>query len=399
VRRPRAGLALAVASALAVAACSSSAGAGAGARAPLVLGAVLALTGSGSSEGPQQEQGIELAVSQVNAGGGIDGAPLRVLIRNDASSPDLAVTLARQLITQDHVLAIIGPTTSDAATATDPVADQMHVPVLAVSNAVAGVVGHCAYPCSWIWRDSLAEAVTVPDVISYAAQTLHPHAAAVVYSTPDLLGKEDAAYAVSAFQAQSVPVVADQSAPEDAGNVRAVVADALAGKPDVLFIGSTSAQFMALVVETARDLGFSGTFIGGNTLNSSTAAGLLGKAGDGALSGAAWTRHVGFPANAAFLQAYQNAYGQLPDEFSAQAFTGVEILAAALSTAKPGWNAGTTLAEQRAGIQSALPDTALTTPLGPFRFTADHDVSQTVWIVTVNSDGEHNLMDFCDPAC
>jgi ABC-type branched-subunit amino acid transport system substrate-binding protein len=149
----------------------------------------------------------------------------------------------------------------------------------------------------------------------------------------------------------------------------------------------------------ARNLGFTGSLIGGNTMNSTATASMLGTAGLGAVSGAAWTRHVSFPANASFLQAYQGAYGQPADEFAAQAFTAVEILAAALHTAKPGWGAGATVAAQRTAVQSALADTALMTPLGPFRFTADHDVDQTVWIVAVGGGGTHTLVGFCNPGC
>ncbi len=388
------------ASTLLAAACSSSPPAtGAGARAPLVLGAVVALFGTAASEGPQQKNAIELAVSQVNAAGGIDGAPLQVRIRDNRSDPATGARLMRELILQDHVLAVIGPTTSDTAVVADPIADRLRVPVVAVSNAVSGIVGHCPYPCGWIWRDSLGEAVSVPAAISFAVQSLHPNAAAIIHSTPDLLGAEDAADAASAFRALSVPVVADVSAPENSTSVSSVLRRALSGDPRVLFIGSASAQFVALAGRTARAMGFTGALAGGNTLNSSTTASLLGTAGHGALSGAAWTRHADFPANAAFLQAYQDAYGQLPDEFAAQAFTAVEILAAALRKASPGWTADTVLAARRAGVQSALSATALMTPLGPFRFTADHDVNQIVWIVAVGGNGEHTLAGFCNPAC
>jgi branched-chain amino acid transport system substrate-binding protein len=393
-------LAAIAASVLALAACSSSSpAAGHGTHAPLVLGAVLSLTGSGSSEGPQQEKAIDLAVSQIDAAGGINGAQLEVLIRDDGSNPAAGAGLMRQLITTDHVLAVIGPTTSDVAVTADPVADQLHVPVIAVSNVVNGVVGHCAYPCSWIWRDSLAESVTVPDAISVAVQTDHPRTAAMIYSTPDLLGAEDAAVAASAFRALSVPVIADLPALESGSSVYLELRVALENHPDALFVGSASAQFVSLVVHTARALGFNGVLVGGNTMNSTTTSSLLGQAGAGALSGAAWTVHVAFPANTAFVQAYQNAYGQLPDEFAAQAFTAVDILAAALREAEPGWGADTTLATQRAGVQSALRDTALMTPLGPFRFTADHDVNQIVWIVAVTANGSHELVDFCNPTC
>ena len=66
----------------------------------------------------------------------------------------------------------------------------------------------------------------------------------------------------------------------------------------------------------------------------------------------------------------------------------------------PNWTdpAAEPIAQQRAAVQAALADTAISTVLGPFRFTADHDVDQIVWIVEANAQG-HRLVGFCDPDC
>lgn len=153
----------------------------------MVLGAVLSLTVPASSKGSQQAQAIELAM-QINGGGGIGGAPVQMFIKDDGSDPATGAQLMGALAAKDRALAVIGPTTSEVAIAANPVADQRHMPVIAVSNVVSGIVGSCAHPCSWIWRDSVADAVAVPDAISFVVQTSRPRAAAIVYSAPNLLG-------------------------------------------------------------------------------------------------------------------------------------------------------------------------------------------------------------------
>jgi hypothetical protein len=75
----------------------------------------------------------------------------------------------------------------------------------------------------------------------------------------------------------------------------------------------------------------------------------------------------------------------------------VQILASALTAAD--LPPGEPIADVRGALQAALPDVALTTPLGPFRFTPGHDVEQVVWILAINDHAGHDLVDFCNPGC
>jgi hypothetical protein len=76
----------------------------------------------------------------------------------------------------------------------------------------------------------------------------------------------------------------------------------------------------------------------------------------------------------------------------------VQILVTAMSSAKLGVSTAS-IAAQRQALQDALGDVALTTALGPFRFTNDHDVSQIVWVLAMNGRGGHDLVGFCSPGC
>ena len=99
-----------------------------------------------------------MAVSQINAAGGIKGATVHLVIDNDDSLPAESAAVMGSLITSQNVLAVLGPTFSNSAAAADPVADSLSTTVLAVSNTGPGIVGSCPYPCSWIFRDSLGDA-------------------------------------------------------------------------------------------------------------------------------------------------------------------------------------------------------------------------------------------------
>jgi branched-chain amino acid transport system substrate-binding protein len=364
---------------------------------PLTIGALLSLTGGGDVYGPQQVKGARLAIKQINAQGGVDGVPLKLVVRDDKSVPASGRSGMRQLIQSDHAVAVLGPSLSLVAVSADPVADRLQTPVVAVSNTATGIVGKCAYPCTYIWRDSLGEATAVPANIDQYVLESHPSTAAILYVEGDKLGIDEGRIAAASFGEEGVRVVANQKLPAT-GDLTAAVTSALVGNPQVVFIG---ASFGARAVDAMKQLrasGYFGAFLGGNTLNSSTTGRLAGKVGAGARSGAAWYDGNDFPANQQFITAYEQTYGQPPDQFAAQAFVGVEIVADALKRGGIA-TSSKSVEDKRAALQKALRDVALITPLGPFRFTQDHDVSQIVWVLSMTADGGHTLAGFCDPNC
>jgi branched-chain amino acid transport system substrate-binding protein len=374
-------------------------GLAAGASTPptIKIGAVFSTIGSGDVFGPQQIKGAQLAIDQINATGGVDGSMLRLVVQNDDSDPASGAVAMRTLIQHDGVVAVVGPTLSQVAFKADPVANELKTPVLGVSNTASGLVGKCSFPCTWSWRDSLGEAIAVPaDVAAYVFNA-HPSTAAIVYARGDLLGIQEAQLAAESFPQNGVRVVGKVAVPAT-GSVAAAVASALSERPQVLFVGTVSGPTAVAVIKAARAAGFSGTFLGGNTMNSDATAALAGRAGVGARSASAWYRGNDFPANSAFVTAYRQTYSAAPDQFATQAYVGVQVIADALQRAGIA-KSHAPIAAQRAMLQRALPNVTLLTPLGPFRFTSDHDVSQIVWVLAMDGHGGHTLAGFCDPGC
>lgn len=364
---------------------------------PLTIGALFSLTGVGSSYGPEQLRGARLAVEQINASGGVGGVSLRLVAIDDRSDPSYGPTAMRRLIERHGVLAVLGPTLSAVAVRADPLANRLSTPVLGVSNTVDGIVGRCPYPCRFIWRDSLGESTAVPANIAQYVLAHHPSSAALIHTSGDLLGEFDVALAARAFRSEHVRILGNFSMPQD-GSPRAAVLEALTLEPDVLFVGTASGRGAVGVMREARAAGFKGAILGGNAFNSTALAKLAGRFGPGAQSAAAWYGGNEFPANAQFVTTFEQAHSKAPDQFAAQAFTGVEILAAAFRNAGLARSTAP-VAEQRLEVQRALGETALMTPLGPFRFTAAHDVDQIVWVQAIDGRGGHALVGFCNPGC
>lgn len=80
--------------------------------APIKVGAILAVTGGAANLGGPEAKTAEMFVENLNNAGGINGRKVQLLVRDSGSTPDKAISLAKQLIDEDKVLAIIGPSTS-----------------------------------------------------------------------------------------------------------------------------------------------------------------------------------------------------------------------------------------------------------------------------------------------
>src|SRR5947208_6935984 len=103
-----------------VAACGSTSGGGGGGSSSysgktIKLGAVLSITGAGGVYGPQSRDGAMLAVSQINASGGVNGAKIDLSVEDDASDKAQTSQKAQTLIQQTQVMALPGPTLSNSA--------------------------------------------------------------------------------------------------------------------------------------------------------------------------------------------------------------------------------------------------------------------------------------------
>jgi len=79
---------------------------------PIKVGAIFAVTGGASFLGAPEAKTVEMFVEKVNQAGGVNGRKIEMLIRDSAGKPENAISLAKQLIDEDKVLAILGPSNS-----------------------------------------------------------------------------------------------------------------------------------------------------------------------------------------------------------------------------------------------------------------------------------------------
>jgi branched-chain amino acid transport system substrate-binding protein len=324
------------------------------------IGAAFSLTGNAAAYGAQQKAGVQLAVEELNQSGKLKGLTLEAVIEDDGTNPQQGISVFERLINRDKVAAIIGPTLSTLAEAADPRAQAMSTPVVAVSNTKPNAITTIG---DWIWRVSLTEAQVIPSAIAIAQKKLGFKTAALLYGNDDAFTKAGFDVMKSAAEKLGVQILGIQTFATKDRDFNAQLTALKGLKPEILLVSALVEQAGSIAVQ-ARQLGYTGPILGGNGFNSTKFISLAGAAAEGAMVGTAWNRASPDPLNQGFIAAMK-ARGVDPDQFAAQAYTGVQVIAEAIRlSGKP----------TREGVKEGLARVRdLPTPLGKFAFLPSRD--------------------------
>jgi len=102
---------------------------------PIKIGALFSVTGPASFLGAPEEKTVQMLLEKINAAGGVNGRKLQVVIKDTAGSPEKAVSFAKQLIEEEKVLAIIGPSTSGETMQIKALCEESQVPLISCAAA------------------------------------------------------------------------------------------------------------------------------------------------------------------------------------------------------------------------------------------------------------------------
>ena len=325
------------------------------------VGAALSMTGPAAVYGTAQKNGIQAAVEDVNKGGSLKSVRLEAVFDDDGSKKEQGINVFQKFINQTRASVIIGPTLSTTATAADPIAQQSKVPVLAISNtAPTGITDIGDY----IWRDSLTEGQVIPGAVKKARARLGFKTAGVLYGNDDVFTKAGYDVMKKALDSEGVQILETQTFAKPDRDFNAQLTALKSKNPDILVI-SALADNAASIVTQARQLGYTGPVLGGNGFNSPAFIKNAGSAAEGVLVGTAWNSSSQDPANQAFLKSMRDR-GISPDQFTAQAYAGVLIIAEAIKQAG--------MKGSREDIKAGFAKVRdLPTPLGKFSFTPARD--------------------------
>lgn len=295
---------------------------------PIKLGAVFVMTGGNSGYGIAQKAGVELARDEINKAGGINGAQVEVIFEDSQGNKDQAISAVRKLIDKDEVTAIIGPTLSGEMFGAGPVAHQSGVPILGVSTTAAGITDIGKY----VFRNSLPEAGVLPHTVKRSVEKFGLKKVAIMWAANDDFSKSGYDTFKAELAKNKVEIISEASFQTKDTEFGPQITKVMAAKPDAIVISSLY-QEAALVMVQARKAGYKGPFIGGNGFNSPALAEVAKDAAEGAVVGSPWYGGRDDAKVKKFVADYTAKMNKGPDQFAAQAFDGMMLMAEALKKA------------------------------------------------------------------
>jgi branched-chain amino acid transport system substrate-binding protein len=365
--------------AVAVAAALGLAAGPAGAAQTTKIGAAVSMTGPAAVYGATQKAGVQAAVEEINKSGMLKGVTLEAVIEDDASTKEQGIAVFQRFINKDKVSAILGPTLSNTATAADPLAQGAKVPVVAISNtAPKGITDIGDY----IWRVSLTEGQVIPGALKRLQAKLNFKTAGVLYGNDDAFTQAGYNVMKTALDDQKIKIVGTQTFAKPDRDYNAQLTALKALNPDILLV-SALAENAAGIVSQLRQLGWNVPVMGGNGFNSPALIKNAGPAAEGVYVGTAWNKVSTDPVNQAFLKLMQ-ARGIDPDQFCAQAYTGVLVIAEAIKLSGGKGSRD----DIKAGFAKVKD---LPTPLGKFSFLPSRDGSHEPSVQVVK-DGKFQIV-------
>jgi len=354
----------------------------------VAVAAVIALTGHGSAYGQDQRTGLQLALARLNSSGGINGKPLALQLEDGASDEPSAIA-AFNLVIDRGALAIIGPTLSQQAFAADPVAQRRRVPVLAPSNTATGIPQLGAF----ISRVSAQSSVIAPLSLDRALKRQPGiRRVAVFFAQDDAYSTAETAIFQNALAERGLKPVTVQRTQLADHDFQSQITATLRLNPDLIVL-SLQAVDGGNLIRQLRELGYSGTIVVGNGMNTPNIYPICQRHCDGILIAQAYSPELATAANRTFVSDFQavQGSGQTPPQLTAQAYTAMQVVGEALrrvDSSRP--LTRTPLAEARRELNRAILAGTYATPLGEIRFTPEGEVIQQQFYVAqvrMNHDG------------
>ena len=336
--------------------------------APLAFVAAVSCGGSGEPvrlgmAGPLQEgygignrRGVELAVAELNADGGIGGDSLIIEYRDDGGEGAKAAAIAQGFVDDPRVLAVVGHVTSGAMMAAAKVYDG-HLAAVATTASSATLTGISP----WAFRVISSDSANGVDLARFA-QRIGKKRAAVLYEN-DAYGRGLA----DAFRRSFVGEVISVDPIAFDGVSAPIYMDWLAARrPDLIFVAGTERTGLAFIA-AGRAAGLTADFLGGDGWTGIVSDSAVA---EGALVGAPFTPMDPRPEAQRFVQAYRARFSAEPDGNAALAYDAVRVLAAAIvavgrdRTAIRDWLAALRTAGAHAGVTGAIAVDEFGDPVG-----------------------------------
>jgi branched-chain amino acid transport system substrate-binding protein len=290
------------------------------------LAAIVELSGGGATAGTNFKNGLEMAVKEINATGGVLGKKLELSINDTTTNPGVALALTKKAIDND-VFAIFGPVFSGSIIVSMKESEKAKIP-----NWTGGEAANITMQGNpYIFRTSFTQATAMPKVANYISKQAKVKNLAIVYINNDF-GKGGLDMIKKALTGSGTSIVSEVSIDPGQVDFSAAVIKTKQANSDAVFVYVNEDE-SARILRELRKQGWSKPIIGETTLTGQKVIDLAGEAATGAVAHVGLTVDAPMPEMLKFkAQFYQN-YKYISDHNGIKGYTGAYTLKAALEKA------------------------------------------------------------------
>ena len=300
------------------------------------IGANLELSGGVASYGQSIQEGLKLAIEEINKEG-IDGKKLELVTFDNKSDAAEATNGAIKLISQDKVSAIVGAATSTNTLAQVEIAQKNKTPLITPTGTNSTITSKDGVLNDFVFRTCFIDPFQGTVAANFASTDLKVKNAAIIIDSSSDYSKGLAASFQESFEGNGGKVVAEEAYVAKDTDFNAILTNIKAKNPEFIFLPGFYEE-VGLIIKQARALGITVPIMGGDGWDSPT---LVDIAGADPLNNTFITNHYSSgdsdPKVQGFVKAFEGKYdGKSPDAFAALGYDTAYFIADAIKRAGSG---------------------------------------------------------------
>jgi len=290
-------------------------------QAPVRIAGLVELSGTGATSGTNFDNGVKLAVKEINATGGVLGRRIEYTSSDTQSQPQTAKALAQKAV-DDGAYIVMGPVFSGSILVSMAETRRAEIPNFTGGESAA--ITQQGNP--YIFRTSFTQATAMPKVARYIKDTIKAKTIAIVWVNNDF-GKGGRDMIMKVLEAQGIRVAADISTDPGQVDFSSPVLKVKQSNADAVFV-YTNEEESARALRELKKQGYDKPIVGETTLTSQKVIEMAGEAANGAVA------HVGLSADApqptikAFDGRFQKEYKYKTDHNGLKGYSAMYIVKA-----------------------------------------------------------------------
>lgn len=302
------------------------------------VGVIAELTGDIPAVGASCKNAAELAVKEVNDAGGLDVGgkkyKIELFIEDNAGKADQSASAASKLITQQNVVAIVGPNASRYAIPASEIAESSKVVLISPwsTNPRTTLVGDTNESKKYVFRAAFIDPFQGRVVAKFALDNLGAKTAAVLFDVASDYNKGIAEFFKATFEENGGTVVAYETYTTGDKDFSAQLTKIKDTNPDVVFLPNYYSE-VPLQIQQAHRLGITAPFLGSDSWGSSELLSLCGADCEGYYFSTHYAADAATPVATKFIESYKATYGTTPDDVAALTYDSFGLLWNALQLA------------------------------------------------------------------